>query len=224
MWVLEARYKAEKVWYPVIWEETKEASGVIDYNINEEITVNTTAVINANNDTTTGMATIIPWVNAPKLIETTSIYSNKQALVWGVLMTWQKELSYPDDNSWALRTWTLSDEWGNIKFKIKTDWNPSQWNWFQFPVSWWYDLYIDYPIGASTFAIDVDLYLSKWWFGNDILLLSYTGVRDNNHYPTNFRYNFQAGDVIFVIETLRYYGSASSFTSNREWTIQVTKL
>jgi len=64
---------AEKVGYPVVWEEVKDASNVIDYQINEEITKDTSWEINANNDTTTGMATVIPWVNAPKLLADTSI-------------------------------------------------------------------------------------------------------------------------------------------------------
>jgi hypothetical protein len=33
---------------------------VIDYNINEEQTKDVSATINANNQTTTGMATVIP--------------------------------------------------------------------------------------------------------------------------------------------------------------------
>lgn len=70
---LEARYKAEKVWYPVIWETTKESSDVIDYNINKEITKDASATENANNQTTTGMADVIPWINAPKLKAETSI-------------------------------------------------------------------------------------------------------------------------------------------------------
>lgn len=71
--VLEARYKAEEVWYSLVWEEQKEASNVVDYNINEEITKDAAAVENANNQTTTGMATVVPWINAPKLIASTSI-------------------------------------------------------------------------------------------------------------------------------------------------------
>lgn len=73
MWVLDARYKAEKVWYSFIWEKTKENPDVIDYNINEEVTKDTSAELNANNDTTTGMASVIPWVNSPKLIADTSV-------------------------------------------------------------------------------------------------------------------------------------------------------
>lgn len=73
MWVLEAWKDAEKVWFPVVWETEKDASNVVDYNIHEEITKDASSVINANNDTTTGMATVIPWINAPKLIASTSI-------------------------------------------------------------------------------------------------------------------------------------------------------
>ena len=79
MGVLEPRENAEKVNYPVVWEDIKEADNVIDYNIREEITKDDTAKINANNQTTTGMAQVIPWVNAPKLIATTSIYGD----LWG---------------------------------------------------------------------------------------------------------------------------------------------
>lgn len=70
---LEAWYKAEKVEFPEVWEAPKESSDVIDYNINEEITKDASAAFNANNDTTTGMATVIPWINAPKLLAETSI-------------------------------------------------------------------------------------------------------------------------------------------------------
>lgn len=77
--VLEEREGAEVVNYPVIWEEVEDPSNVIDYNIREEQTIDTNSVINANNQTTTGMATVIPWVNAPKLIADTSIYWIKGA-------------------------------------------------------------------------------------------------------------------------------------------------
>jgi hypothetical protein len=73
MWVLDAWKDAEKIGYPVVWENIKDADNVIDYNINEEITKDASWVINANNSTTTGMATVMPWVNAPKLIASTSI-------------------------------------------------------------------------------------------------------------------------------------------------------
>lgn len=77
--VLEARENAEEIWYPVVWEEEKHSSNVIDYNINEEQTKDVAATINANNQTTTGMATVIPWINSPKLIAKTSIVWD----IWG---------------------------------------------------------------------------------------------------------------------------------------------
>ena len=84
MWVLEARKDAEKVWYPIVWEENKDASNVIDYDIRPEQTKDTSAEINANNQTTTGMATVIPWINAPKLIEKTSIISEPE--IWYIYL------------------------------------------------------------------------------------------------------------------------------------------
>ena len=78
--MLEARKDAETIWYQVVWEETKYASNVIDYNINKEQTKDLSAEINANNQTTTGMANVIPWINAPKLIAETSIIWD---LWWG---------------------------------------------------------------------------------------------------------------------------------------------
>ena len=64
---------AEEVWFNYVWEEKKEPSNVIDYNINSEQTKDLSAEINANNQTTTGMADVIPWVNAPKIRAETSI-------------------------------------------------------------------------------------------------------------------------------------------------------
>lgn len=70
--VLEARYKAEEVWYWLIGEDNKLPNEVW-YNINWEITKDASAVENANNQTTTGMANQIPWINSPKLFASTSI-------------------------------------------------------------------------------------------------------------------------------------------------------
>jgi hypothetical protein len=64
----------EEIDYAIVWEEEKEASNVIDYNVREEQTKDTFAEENANNQTTTGMANVIPWVNAPKLVWDTSVY------------------------------------------------------------------------------------------------------------------------------------------------------
>ena len=72
---------AEEIWYSIVWEKEKTTDNVIDYNIREEITKDTSAIENANNQTTTWMATQIPWVNEPKLIAKTSIIGG--AAWWG---------------------------------------------------------------------------------------------------------------------------------------------
>ena len=144
MWVLEAWKDAEKVWYPVVWEEVKDASNVIDYNIRPEQTKDMSAEINANNQTTTGMATVIPWVNAPKLIAKTSIVwipeqegSFYGTAEWRITISWiyASPSSYSDyyvSDSAAI----LSQDWA---YKFTTDWK-----WIVFPLSWWYQIKIRY--------------------------------------------------------------------------------
>ena len=68
---------AEQIWYNIVWEPKKDANNVIDYNIREEQTKDAFAEKNANNQTTTGMANVIPWVNAPKLLSNTSVIWTK---------------------------------------------------------------------------------------------------------------------------------------------------
>ena len=131
MWVLEARADAEKIWYPVVWEKIKDADNVIDYDIREEITKDVSAEINANNQTTTGMATVIPWVNAPKLIESTSIISSPtiwyistdMTFTWRNISEWRTstivELS---DQMWTPPFTTVIRWENNSRVKIPADW------------------------------------------------------------------------------------------------------
>lgn len=67
----------KEIWYNIVWEPVKDADYVIDYNIREEQTKDAFAEKNANNQTTTGMANVIPWVNSPKLLLDTSIIWTK---------------------------------------------------------------------------------------------------------------------------------------------------
>ena len=155
MWVLDARAEAEKVWYPVVWEEVKEASNVIDYNINEEITKDTSAVFNANNDTTTGMANIIPWINAPKLFAPTSIYwieewwdyawwvYAKYELASYIRVPWYQEEQYD-----IKRIYSLTNERWYYTFKY------IEWSWLIMPANWTYKLECVYFWGgANTFSV-----------------------------------------------------------------------
>lgn len=90
---------AEEVWYAIVWEQQKDANNVIDYNIREEQTKDVFAVDNANNQTTTGMATVIPWINAPKLIASTSIVG--WAGGWGTIPLSDLVVQWTTDYEWA---------------------------------------------------------------------------------------------------------------------------
>ena len=141
MWLLDAWKNAEKITYPVVWEEIKDADNVIDYNIHDEITKDTSNVINANNDTTTGMANVIPWVNAPKLIASTSIIWLKESEPWTLQAT--ATIPYYHYFAWAqsydedITSFTLS-------WEIWTDHLTQTAGWLEIPLTWTYLLQIEY--------------------------------------------------------------------------------
>lgn len=148
MWVLDARYKAEKIWYSFIWEKAKENPDVIDYNINEEVTKDTSAVFNANNDTTTGMATVIPWVNAPKLIAQTSIYwiDWDAWYVGGVKL--RLRTSAVNNVPWYENTSVyLNYEFGRSGERWPYKFSFVPWKWLVIPSQWTYKLEcVFYPL------------------------------------------------------------------------------
>jgi hypothetical protein len=143
MWVLEARYKAEKVWYSFIWEKAKEDPNVIDYNINEEITKDTSWVINANNQTTTGMATVIPWVNAPKLIAKTSTYwiDFNAWFQWGVQFRfYQHDSWFVTVPAWESMTFWIDRMTNKRNQTWPYDFQYMQWRWIVIPSTWTYSV------------------------------------------------------------------------------------
>lgn len=147
MWVLEARYKAEKVWYSFIWEKAKEDPNVIDYNINEEITKDTSAVFNANNDTTTGMATVIPWVNAPKLIAKTSTYwiDFNAWFQWGVQFRfYQHDTWFVIVPAWESMTFWIDRMTNKRNQTWPYDFQYMQWRWIVIPSNWDYTVSLIY--------------------------------------------------------------------------------
>lgn len=151
--VLEAWQDAEKVWFPIIWEERKDPSNVVDYDIHDEITKDTSSVINANNDTTTGMANVIPWINAPKLIASTSIIG--WWLSWG--SAWANlaasisiEADYAETITRESKTFTITSEVWDLQY---TQWT----NWIIIPKTATYYMQINYPKWASVFQIKTDI-------------------------------------------------------------------
>jgi hypothetical protein len=156
--VLEARADADKVWYPVVWEKTKDADNVIDYDIREEQTKDVSAEINANNQTTTGMATVIPWVNAPKLIESTSIISNPS--VWYIYaradFKWDP---IPWNDSEVLKVLSITDKMWEPNFTINATWLR-----VKFPRDWVYYLHIYYANSLSyAYRLNTDVYTDLKW-------------------------------------------------------------
>lgn len=165
MWVLDARKDAEKVWFPVVWEEKKDASNIIDYDIHEEITIDTSSVFNANNDTTTGMATVIPWVNAPKLIESTSIYknvasktasANAEWSVWFIINQWETKNGQIRPLSITSQEWAYTYTIGNY-FNWYTETTNSC---VVFPAAWVYMVTCTYNSTVNHIRRNYDIYLN----------------------------------------------------------------
>jgi hypothetical protein len=130
--VLEAWQGAEKVWFPVVWEETKDASNVIDYNINKEITIDQSSVPNWNNDTTTGMANVIPWINAPKLISDTSIYKPI------IIDKWPDVTVNGSTNSASSKF-----QFNNLTYTVTWDIDYGNNTWYiRIPISWVYRIHV----------------------------------------------------------------------------------
>lgn len=200
MWVLDARADVEKIWYPIVWEKTKDASNVIDYNINEEITTDTSAVFNANNDTTTGMATVIPWVNEPRLLSFTSIYDNDNiratVTASASITVW---LGAYGTRDWQMRPLSLSNEEWNAIFSL---WEYYDWWLYKapnsciiIPADWTYQVQVKYRCTAWDWQRQYDLYVNLdkvYHFQDDLYAPAY-----HNEYPTEtVTLNLKAGDQV----------------------------
>lgn len=222
--VLEARKDAEKVWFPIIWEKEKDASNVIDYNIHEEITIDTSSVFNANNDTTTGMANVIPWVNAPKLIMDTSIYVVPEPVPVSVnqIMSWRSwTFIYPD---WPLAMWiyefTVTSSTGTKEF-VYYDWW-TWWKWMKCPYPWTYSFkFISYWT-SSTYAFEYDWRIAKWWYPADILLYNYTRPYNSSDVTKTFTADLNFGDIVYV--WINMYKSGSYYTTSITMPLTITKI
>jgi hypothetical protein len=122
------------------------------------------AEINANNQTTTGMATVIPWVNAPKLIESTSIISSPTPwyvyaevhFKWDAISWWDGEVlkvDYIDNQLWE-PNFTISPNWLRVRF----------------PRDWVYHLDIYYSNWlSSAYSVNTDIYTNlQWTIASDV--------------------------------------------------------
>lgn len=170
MWVLEDWKDAEKVWYPVVWEEVKDASNVIDYNIRPEQTKDMSAEINANNQTTTGMATLIPWVNAPKLLAATSIVwiPEQEWSFYGTIVarsyTWTMTVPPWNSNVYTSEDTTI------VSNTLPYDWSIDA-KWLVIPKTWWYSIEVRYYTtwqseftrNDTVYIWDTVIWTNSWW-------------------------------------------------------------
>jgi len=224
MWVLEARKNAETVWYSVIWEKEKDASNVIDYNIHDEITIDTSSVFNANNDTTTGMATVIPWVNAPKLLMDTSIYevpepipvSVNQTFTWYI---WPFYFPEWPTALWLYNFYTNSST-GTRKF-VYYDWW-SWWQWMKCPYPWTYTFTFISVWTSSRYAYEYDWRIAKWWYPDDILLYNYTRPYNNSRIERTFTATLSKWDIVYLWMNM-YKSDATAFGTSESVPLTITK-
>lgn len=216
--MLDARKNADEVGYPVVWEEIKLNANEIPYNIREEQTIDQSSVFTANNDTTTGMATVIPWINAPKLIATTSIYWDlwgwgwEEIKFWGKLSATINMANYWGNNDKYFRTWALSE--------LRWDKNLTQWtNWIVIPASWWYQFDCTFPAGYSEWKDDTyilsmnegQLYYDAWAYNTTV-------------HTASFKVKLEEWDEIYTRTIFTYIGSSDYASWSKPMTMIITKL
>jgi hypothetical protein len=216
--VLEARENAEKVWYPVVWEEVKDADNVIDYDIRDEETKDTAAMINANNQTTTGMATVIPWVNAPKLLESTSIISAPRAWYIQATVDWNWGWDYPPWEQQRIHDYVLSNEVGKLKFTIIWATN----NMVVFPADWTYQIDITYPTQWSFHYFNTRIYdtNTSWKFIDHTWHTGSAWPRDTETVVRDFK----KGAKLYAICEYVYVWSWTWADRNPYLTMTITRL
>ena len=160
--------KSNVVGFPVVWETVKEPENVVNYNIRDEQTIDANSVITANNQTTTGMATQIPWINCPKLIASTSIIWD---LWWGgaVVSSASADKSMTWGSNTAVNWYTItSDSWDiylddDYPARIYSKW-------------WTYLIAIHSRTTNSNATIAWTLYkYTSWWTQSIVLQFSQSG-------------------------------------------------
>jgi hypothetical protein len=209
MWVLEARKDAEKVWFPIVWEDIKETSNVIDYDIHDEITIDNSSVLNANNDTTTGIANVIPWVNAPKLKLSTSVYIDKleiptvnQKLYW----EWWY-ISRPDDPSTFIRNIPTQASYWTDELQYYSSPNGILYSWMQIPIGWYYEMNVRYKASSSTYGFTYQWRTPKWWWSSDIVWHTYTTASNTDYKYETITREFSKWEVFCLFVTMDRYSS-----------------
>ena len=214
MWLLDARVNAEKITYPVVWEEKKDPDDVIDYDIRDEETKDTSAVINANNQTTTGMANVIPWINAPKLIENTSIISAPRP--WYIRATFNWNWDVAHEPWWQETIWNyvVSDEVWEPQYTVN-------WTKITIPAEWVYQIDITYPEDWSFHYRVTRIYDTN----SNGRFVTHTGTTWALHRDTEtVTHEFKKHAKLYAIVEYYYTWSWTWANRNPQLTMTVTRL
>jgi len=171
---------AEEIWYALVWED-KKLPNEVWYSINPEITKDASAVENANNQTTTGMAWVIYWINAPKIRAKTSIVGASSTL-WEVSGSWtfpwgsfssftnySVTIHSPDvslDNNYPnhiyaspwiyIISWYINTRRNEVSFYSMNYWDDSTLVWRWYTTSEW-EIYF-----TTSYVIERWWYLTLW--------------------------------------------------------------
>lgn len=172
--------EAQEIWYPVVWQEIKYPPNVIDYNINQEQTKDTSSITNANNQTTTWLANVIPWVNAPKLRAETSI---SWISAW-TSITMMSNVSVPIryNSSWEykqLDSWiTILNEWW--AWFTEASWTVYVWR------KWIYNITVNIPFVFSSSWYNKTITIKNNWSS---IFQAITALNENKTFTFNFGLN-----------------------------------
>lgn len=171
--------EAQEIWYPVVWQEIKYPSNVIDYNINQEQTKDTSSITNANNQTTTWLATVVPWINAPKLRAETSISwasSSSGTVISNVVVPIRYNSSgeYKQLDSWI----TIINEWG--AWFTEESWTVYVWR------KWIYNITVNIPFVFSSSWYNKTITIKNNWAS---IFQATTALNENKTFTFSFGLN-----------------------------------
>lgn len=225
MWLLDARIDAEKIDYQAIGEKTNDASNVVDYDIKEEQTIEQSSVFNANNDTTTGMANVIPWVNAPKLKLSTSIYVDElpEYTVWQQLKAEWSTINRPWETSTYIRNMSNQASWGTLSFAYYASPQWILWSWMQAPLDWNYQFDVTYPWTSTSYKWEFQWRTPKWWWSLDTVWKTYTTLWTAQDEQETFVRTFAKWEVFWIFTTMIRY-SSTPFSDAPIVYIKITKI
>ena len=198
---------AEEIGYAIVWWEWKLSSNVIDYNIRQEQTKDAFNVENANNQTTTGMANIIPWVNAPKLIAKTSI-------IWD--LWWWGWWALEGDTTISLSTNVAVWPWVNWNFNtssISSGWDWRSISWYTAtPLAWWY--YMRWTVQTN----NLYRYIDMLWL---TVVRNWTTITVWNEWNGQMIYSWATAFVFEEWDELKLQYRYTWWSSNADtnWTI-----